>query len=106
METRVQRAEFTGPVPPPRWLEGYEQIVPGAANRLISLAETEARHRRRHETLFAVYRFLSLVSAFLVAVFVLGAGIYFIDVGKSIEGLILLVAEVTALVLAFLSRRS
>ncbi len=37
---------FEGPLPPPAVLEGYEQIVPGAAERLIALVEADAKHQR------------------------------------------------------------
>lgn len=34
------------PIPPPALLEGYERLVPGAADRILSMAETEAEHVR------------------------------------------------------------
>ncbi|WP_340611910.1 DUF2335 domain-containing protein [Xenorhabdus bharatensis] len=37
--------EFQGPIPPPSQLREYENILPGAAERLLSLAEKEQRHR-------------------------------------------------------------
>jgi uncharacterized membrane protein len=37
---------FRGPLPPPSYLQGYEAACPGAADRIISLAEGEAEHRR------------------------------------------------------------
>jgi len=41
-----QSVEFSGPLPPPSILAKYEQINPGFANRIVSLAESEAEHRR------------------------------------------------------------
>jgi uncharacterized membrane protein len=38
-----------GPVPHPDVLRGYNELVPGAAERLIKLAEDEAAHRRHLE---------------------------------------------------------
>ncbi len=35
----------SGPLPHPRILAGYEKIVPGAANRILAMAENEAEHR-------------------------------------------------------------
>jgi uncharacterized membrane protein len=35
----------TGPIPPPEQLAAYDQIVPGAANRMLTMAETEQRNR-------------------------------------------------------------
>lgn len=33
------------PVPPPQMLEHYERILPGAAERIVRMAEEEWRHR-------------------------------------------------------------
>ena len=39
--------EFQGPVPPPSVLAAYENIKSGFAERILSLAEGEAIHRRQ-----------------------------------------------------------
>lgn len=36
---------FSGPLPHPQILAGYEEIVPGAADRILRMAENEAKHR-------------------------------------------------------------
>lgn len=38
--------EYTGPIPPPAMLRDYEQILPGLADRIITMAENQATHRR------------------------------------------------------------
>jgi uncharacterized membrane protein len=40
---------FQGPLPPPEILYRYDQIIPGAADRIIQLAESEIRHRQEQE---------------------------------------------------------
>jgi uncharacterized membrane protein len=40
---------YQGAVPPPEILRGIDEIVPGAAARLIVLAEQESNHRRSLE---------------------------------------------------------
>jgi uncharacterized membrane protein len=49
--TQVQHAatHYQGPIPPPAILKGFDDLVPGAANRLITLAEEESKHRRELE---------------------------------------------------------
>jgi len=42
--------QFAGPLPPPEILAKYEQLMPGIAERLMSLTETEASHRRHLES--------------------------------------------------------
>lgn len=44
------QAEFSGPVPHPSILQGYENIVPGAAERILSMAEQDAAHQRGIES--------------------------------------------------------
>ncbi len=36
---------YHGPIPPPEILKEYNQITPGAADRIISMAEQEIAHR-------------------------------------------------------------
>ena len=43
--TVAARAQFQGPIPPPSTLEGYERVVVGSAERIISMAEKEQSHR-------------------------------------------------------------
>lgn len=38
-------AGFSGPIPPPEIIEKYNEVVPGAADRIITMAEKEANHR-------------------------------------------------------------
>ena len=42
-------ASYRGPMPLPSHLEQYERILPGAAERILSLAEKQATHRRELE---------------------------------------------------------
>ena len=44
-EIRTVHAEMSGPLPPPAMLEGYERIVPGAAERILAMAERESATR-------------------------------------------------------------
>ena len=38
-------AVATGPLPPPDQLASYDQVVPGAANRILLMAENEQQNR-------------------------------------------------------------
>ena len=40
----------SSPLPPPSLLSGYEAVCPGAADRIIRMAEQEVEHRRATET--------------------------------------------------------
>ncbi len=46
----VSQTRFSGPLPHPDILARYEQILQGAADRIISMAEAQSRHRQTLET--------------------------------------------------------
>lgn len=48
---RILSAFYSGPIPLPGLLKGYDDIVPGAAKQILSNAMDQAQHRRRLESL-------------------------------------------------------
>ena len=81
----IQQASFSGPIPPPSILEGYERLVPGAADRILKMAESESRHQQEIE--FAalngdiregkrgqIFGFSSVIIAFGTAILALKMG--------------------------------
>ena len=42
----IRVSHFSGPLPPPKMLGEYEEVLPGSADRIIKLAEDNAQHRR------------------------------------------------------------
>ena len=45
----VIQGEFSGPIPPPSIIEGYERVLPGSADRIITMAEKQSEHRQKME---------------------------------------------------------
>ncbi|HHL33066.1 MAG TPA: DUF2335 domain-containing protein [Desulfobulbaceae bacterium] len=45
----LQQHVVSGPIPDPATLQGYEDILTGAAERILTMAEGEAKHRREVE---------------------------------------------------------
>lgn len=96
----------SGPIPPPEVLAGYEQILPGAADRLLSMAENQSQHRQELESvgLQAAIRHerQGMWIAALLAVFfgILGGSLLFMD--KDIVGLAILVPELVGLLALFI----
>ena len=43
------KEEFSGPIPHPDIIEKYERILPGSADRIITMAERQASHRQNME---------------------------------------------------------
>ena len=46
----LRQEVFSGPLPHPDLLEKYDGVCPGAADRLIGMAETQAAHRQALES--------------------------------------------------------
>lgn len=46
---RSEHALFRGPLPPPEVLAEYETTLPGAADRILAMAERQAAHRQELE---------------------------------------------------------
>ncbi|MBO5145317.1 MAG: DUF2335 domain-containing protein [Lachnospiraceae bacterium] len=45
----IEEYAFSGPIPPPNILSGYEELLPGAADRILSMAERQTQHRHSME---------------------------------------------------------
>lgn len=41
----LEAASFSGPLPPPSMYKGYEEVLPGSAERILTMAEKEQEHR-------------------------------------------------------------
>ena len=49
--TKIVSQKFSGPLPPPELLEGYERILPGAADRILRMAELAQEEDNRQVVL-------------------------------------------------------
>ena len=106
---------YSGPIPPPEHLDHYEKVLPGAADRILSLAEGEANHRRKLEkqaldidTVIA-HREKNQIAggqwfAFIITLCFIGSGSFLIYTGKSIPGTILSMMGLVGIVSAFLKK--
>jgi uncharacterized membrane protein len=74
-------AEFSGPLPPPSYLREYEIIIAGAADRIISMAEAEQKHRHRWERSALSNTTIGLWFGFLIALSLVGGGVYSVYAG-------------------------
>jgi len=97
---------FTGPLPHPEIMAGYERVLPGSAERILRMTEKEqdARHRdssalvqagvkREREGLY--------LGGFLAAVTLIGSMIL-IGTGRESGGLAIILIETTVLAGVFL----
>ena len=100
---------YSGPLPPPSVIEGYERILPGSADRILTMAEVQGEHRRRIESQESRANIVTVrigaVFALIITIFTIGAGTYLISIDKGAGGLAIIIAELVALASVFIIGR-
>lgn len=96
---------FSGPLPPPEILQRYNEIVPGAADRIIKMAESQQHHRQALEKSVVDSNVFSqkigLGLGFIIAITAIGGGIWLSAIGKSGSGLTAIIGALASLVGVF-----
>ncbi|MYH02114.1 MAG: DUF2335 domain-containing protein [Nitrospira sp. SB0675_bin_23] len=81
---------WSGPIPPPSALEGYENIIPGSANRILEMAEKQTEHRIELEKIViqgdTKRSYVGLIAGFILSAMVIVGGIYLISTGHDWAG--------------------
>jgi len=113
---QIKAASFSGPLPPPDILSGYDDICPGAAERIIKTYENEVAHRHELERA-AVEAEIKIQSsipreiligqifAFVVCIGFLAAGTFLISTEHEISGSLFGGGGLVGVVSAFLVSR-
>lgn len=98
---------FEGPMPPPALLRQYEQIVPGAAERILSMAERQLDHQIHWERTAihsqARNSFWGLCFGFLIAAGLIIGAIFCAVTGHEQVALALVGASALGVVTAFIN---
>jgi len=96
----------SGPLPPAESFEHYEKILPGAADRILTMAESQSGHRQKIElrvvSLEGLRSILGIIFAFLVVVISMGSGIYLTIEGKTLVGILIPGAALASIVATFI----
>ena len=114
--TTVTATAFSGPVPSPRLLAGYEEIQPGLADRIFRMTEAEAAHRHNLEIRIVQARIdqsreqfkearRGQICAVAITVASLGAGLCAALKGHDVTGGILGVGGIGGIVTTFVIGR-
>jgi uncharacterized membrane protein len=90
----------SGPLPSPEILAGFEQVVPGLADRIATMAEKEQDHRHRIENHEIIGRYMGQAGALVVLLALLSCIAFCAYVGHPLAAGI--IAAVGAIVIAFL----
>ena len=107
---QVVESQFSGPIPPPDIIKGYEEVLPGAAERILSMAEKQSAHRQdmerimvksesRDSLLGVIFAFLLGFGCIIAAVII---AIMVPNIGGAIAASIFGVSGVGAIVGTFL----
>jgi uncharacterized membrane protein len=101
----VEAAEHRGPLPPPAMLNDYNSVLPGLAERIVQMAESEQSHNHQMQRWYAVSHFTGQAAAFVIALAGLIVGGLLINAGHNIAGLATLFGGLGPVVGAFLYRQ-
>ncbi len=103
------RFTFTGPLPPPEILAKYNEILPNAAERIISMAEGQAKHRQEQEKKIVSSETLNsklgIIFAFIIAITAILAGAYLIYSGCEAGGLTTIISSLVVILGPFIYRQ-
>ena len=81
---------WLGPIPPPDMLQRFDEVVPGAAERILETAEKQADHRMRmEETVIegdSTRSYLGLIAGFILSAGTIAGGIFLIMNGHDWAG--------------------
>jgi uncharacterized membrane protein len=94
---------FSGPLPPPQILERYEKTLPGAADRLLTMAEKHQDQRHERNTGLIRRNFAlemgGMVFAFIVLILFISGGIALLLAGHEPAGYFSLFGPAAVIVL-------
>ena len=103
--TRAEITQWDGPLPPPEAFQSYENTLPGAAERLLKMAEEQHKHRiSREQSALEIagksletarkagirdswQRYLGMILGFILVLAGLAGGIFLASIGRDGAGL-------------------
>lgn len=99
-------ASFSGPLPPPETLEGYNSVLPGAAERILVMAERQSAHRQDLEKMLVCgnvrHDLLGMVFGFIICILLISAGAFLAYTDKLVMAFASMLSGVALIVGAFL----
>jgi uncharacterized membrane protein len=108
-QLETEFSAFQGPLPPPAVLAEYDRALPGAADRIIGMAERQSAHRQELEATVVRGNVRAetrgQVFAFILGMTAIVGGIGLIAVDRSAEGLGAIIVAFTGLAAVFIYGR-
>ncbi|HWB15910.1 MAG TPA: DUF2335 domain-containing protein [Vicinamibacterales bacterium] len=94
-----------GPLPRPETLQQFDDIVPGAAERILLMAEGHARDAWLDHRAERAAKIIGLSGAFLIILVALSGGLWLAYSGRSLAGVTSVLAAIAAPVGTLITRR-
>ncbi|MGH9680862.1 MAG: DUF2335 domain-containing protein [Candidatus Acidiferrales bacterium] len=102
--------QFSGPLPHPDILVKYNDAKPGAADRIIAMAEKQAAHRQGIEKQVITANCQNAkrgpIYGFVICMTAIAGGVYLIQLGKGAEGLVAIISALASLAFVFVYGRT
>jgi uncharacterized membrane protein len=110
VQWQQQQQQFAGPLPPPDILQGYENVLPGSAERILAMAERQAAHRQYLEQKIvedsSQRANIGMWLGFSIAIVVLAVSAALIWTGYGWQGTVLGSVDVVGLATVFVVGRA
>ena len=92
-QSKLSATFSSGPIPDAEQLAKYDTVLPGAADRIISMAERQSVHRQAIEKIVVMSNArnstLGVVAAFILGVLTIVGGVFLAYNGSELTGTIL-----------------
>lgn len=102
----AQSTSYSGPIPPPKILDDYEQIEPGTAKMILTLWESQVKHRMDLENRVIASdinrSWAGLAAGLFIAVLAIGGGGWLVSAGHDVAGATIATAGLSSVVGAFI----
>lgn len=106
----VHQEAYQGPLPHPDLLKKFDEIVPGAAERILSMAEKEQQHRHQLENEVIkkeiAQKGRGLNFGFTLALLIIVVGAYLLIIDKSLQGFSLILGSIGMIIAPFFFRKT
>lgn len=108
-DASITAVGYAGPLPPPGMLAQYNALVPGAADRILRMAEEQQSHRHEMESSVVRRNLDAQVRgqrmSFMISVIVIVGGFALMAYGKDGYGIAAIVSALSVLVAVFIGGR-
>ena len=81
IQVEQQVTIYSGPLPPPEMMRGYEDVHSGSADRILAMAEQEQKQRAIYENLGLVFGFIAALCLIALSAYVVSLGFAWQSVG-------------------------